>query len=153
MSKFSRFTMVLLAALSTNLAVASDKPVYTTRSPEILGSYSDAAQNYTLLLKRNARGKLEIEDDFGGTDHKIFAKNGVILFTTGELDVSGEGCDDVGCWNLMKLSGVIYPSKAGEEWLPAIKLTVKREYPYPEYEGDNEGEVTEVIRLLLKKGE
>ena len=47
-------------------------------------------------------------------------------------------------------TGVVYLKKVGTRKVPYAKLTMRRMHPYPEYEGDLEGETTETIRW--KKG-
>lgn len=60
-------------------------------------------------------------------------------------------CDDPGCWNLLGLSGVIYPKKQGNKYVPALKVFVKKLYPFPDEEGAPEGEVSETENYIKRK--
>jgi hypothetical protein len=127
------------------------RPSYTLRSRIPLGEYSsnegcaggfDACDKITV---KKVDGKVEVAFGFDGdvkTD--AWVRNGVLLFSASDLSTD---CDDPGCGNLIKATGVIYPVRDGDRWVPQVKVTYTAEFPYPEYEGDNEGEVRTVIRM------
>lgn len=135
------------------------RPSYTVRSVAIRGEYRSAPDDHcpggfdacNEIKVHYVDGKLKLEfgdwdQDFdlwsqGGT---AFSQRGVVLFDTGEMH---NECDDPGCGNLVRIHGVIYPVKVGNEWVPRIKTTVEADFPYPEYEGDNEGIVKTTVRL------
>ena len=133
------------------------KPSYSVRSVAIRGEYTseqgcaggfDACYRVS-VTRANDKLKIHFGDDAWGWDAAdVWTRNGVILFSTGELD---EECDDPGCGNMMKITGVIYPVKSGNAWVPQVKATYVADFPYPEYEGDNEGEIATTIRLKKAK--
>ena len=83
--------------------------------------------------------------DLDGTKYDLAkTRSGAYVFTSDEIN--GE-CDDPGCSFLSKVSGVVYLKKVGTKKVPSLKLTVKKQHPYPEYEGDIEGETSETLRF------
>lgn len=118
------------------------------RSTDLAGSYKantddDGWQFGTTVKVTRAGTKLTI--DLDGTKYDLAkTRSGAYVFTSDELN--GE-CDDPGCNYLSKVSGVVYLKKVGTKKIASIKLTTKRMHPYPEYEGDIEGETTETLRF------
>lgn len=124
------------------------------RSPSFSGGYaantSDDDQ-YLSDVKVEQRGsKLVLRLDAYGQKHDLDltkTRSGAYVFTTGDID--GE-CDDPGCSYVTKYSGVVYLKKVGTKKVPSVKLTVRTLHPYPEYEGDVEGEQTTTLRWSKK---
>jgi hypothetical protein len=68
------------------------------------------------------------------------------------VNSENDDCDDPGCWNLLGLSGVIYSKKLSRGGsVPAIKLYVKKDYPFPDEDDAPEGETTEVEKFVLRR--
>jgi hypothetical protein len=135
------------------------RPSYTVHSVAIRGEYRANDQEYCpggfdaceQIKVHYESGKLRLE--FGDYDAyygywqegaSAWSERGVVLFDTGEL--TGD-CDDPGCGNMLRITGVIYPVKVGDAWVPRIKASYSAEFPYPEQEGDNEGIVKTTMRL------
>jgi hypothetical protein len=118
------------------------------RSTDLAGTYKantddDGWQFGSTVKVTRAGTKLTI--DLDGTKYDLAkTRSGAYVFTSDEIN--GE-CDDPGCNYLSKVSGVVYLKKVGTKKVPSIKLTTKRMHPYPEYEGDIEGETTETLRF------
>lgn len=135
------------------------KPKYSLRSTVVRGEYdfvdNSCRSGYScypirLLLER---GKLVAR--FGDDDRyyganlvaDVWEQNGVLLFSTGgRLEGQGD-CDDPGCGNIEKFTGVIYPVKIGGKWVPQIKRTAVVEYLYPDDPDAPEGTVKDVAKL------
>ena len=76
---------------------------------------------------------------------KTWAKNGVVLFVNdGPIN---DDCQDPGCGDMTKITGVIYPVRQGNEWVPRIKATFTTEFNYPDEEDAPSGEVTTTVRM------
>jgi hypothetical protein len=136
------------------------RPSYTVRSVAIRGEYKanesascpggfDACER---IVVRREDGTLRLE--FGYWDDvyrywrseraSAWSDHGVIVFATGEIE---SDCDDPGCGNMTSISGVIYPVRVGERWVPQIKATYSADFPYPESEEDYSGIVRTTMRL------
>lgn len=128
------------------------RPKYTTRSVAIRGDFStnetcpggfDSCER--ILVKKTDSG-LVLE--FGYYDSyrvKTWAKNGVVLFVNdGPIN---DDCQDPGCGDMTKITGVIYPVRQGNEWVPRIKATFTTEFNYPDEEDAPSGEVTTTVRM------
>lgn len=120
------------------------------RSPSFSGTYAASTSDddqYLSEVKVEQRGsKLVLHLDAYGEKHDLEltkTRSGAYVFTTGELN--GE-CDDPGCSYVTKLSGVVYLKKVGTKKVPTVKINVRSVYPYPEYDGDMEGEQTTTLR-------
>ena len=118
------------------------------RSTDLAGTYKantdDDGWDFGSSVKVTRAGtKLTI--DLDGTKYDLAkTRSGAYVFTSDEIN--GE-CDDPGCSFLSKVSGVVYLKKVGTKKVPSLKLTVKKQHPYPEYEGDIEGETSETLRF------
>jgi hypothetical protein len=127
------------------------KPKYTTRSVAIRGEFTtnetcaggfDSCER--ILVKRTESG-LDLEFGYWDSYHvTTWAKNGVVLFAN---DAINDECDDPGCGNMLRITGVIYPVRQGNEWVPQIKATFVADFPYPEEEDAPSGEVTTMVRM------
>lgn len=128
------------------------KPKYTVRTAAVLGEYASndsCAGGFDVcdhaVLRRNG-DKLEIAlGSYEPIVAEVHASKGVLVFTTGELPFGD--CDDPGCGNLVKISGVVYPVAQGSKWVPQVKATVIADFPFPEEEESPEGEVKSVVRM------
>jgi hypothetical protein len=131
------------------------RPKYTTRSVAIRGEYRAGANDYCaggfdacdrIVLSYENR-KLKIKFGYEYTDYtaEAFTQNGVVVFSTGEM-TDGD-CDDPGCGNMTKISGVIYPVRVGNAWVPRVKATYSTDFPYPDEPDAPEGIVKTTIRL------
>jgi hypothetical protein len=117
------------------------------RSTDLAGTYkpnTDGDSYFTRSLSVTRSGtKLQIT--IHGDKYDLSrTRSGAYVFTSGEI--SGQ-CDDPGCHYTSKLSGVVYLKKVGTKKVASVKLTVTNMHPYPEYEGDIEGETTETLRF------
>ena len=128
------------------------RPKYTTRSVAVRGDFStnetcpggfDSCER--ILVKKTDAG-LVLE--FGFYDSyrvKTWAKNGVVLFVNdGPIN---DACQDPGCGDMTKITGVIYPVRQGNQWVPQIKATFTTEFNYPDEEDAPSGEVTTTVRM------
>ena len=124
------------------------------RSTDLAGTYRAATEEddgwFSGLEVKRSGTKLTITID-GDTYELNRTRSGAYVFTSGDLnDGVTPVCDDPGCSYLTKISGVVYLKKVGTRKVPYAKITMRREYPDPEYEGALEGEHTETVRW--KKG-
>ncbi len=137
------------------------KPRYSLESAELLGEYAndegcpggfDACEQ--IRLRRTADGA-GLEVSIGGYEQWYArglvapvqaTQSGVLVFTTGELpnELPWADCQDPGCGNILKVSGVIYPVAQGDTWIPRLKATFTLDFPYPDEDGAPEGELREV---------
>jgi len=128
------------------------RPKYTLRSVAIRGDFQtnetcpggfDSCER--ILVQKTASG-LKLE--FGYWDSyrvKAWSKNGVILFVNdGEIN---DDCQDPGCGDMTKITGVIYPVRQGNEWVPQIKATFTTEFNHPDEVDAPSGEVTTTVRM------
>jgi hypothetical protein len=133
-------------------AAAAPPPVTEDEasSTDLAGTYRAATEEddgwFGALKVKRSGSKLSIDID-GQVYELNRTRSGSYVFTSGDLD--GE-CDDPGCSYLTKMSGVVYLKKVGTRKVPYAKITMRRMYPYPESDGDLEGEQTETVRW--KKG-
>ena len=86
-------------------------------------------------------GDCELEAD-------LWAKNGVLLFSIKD-GYSGNAarCDDPGCGNMLKITGVIYPVRAGSKWRPQLKARYQTQFAHPESGEDPDGDFHDVVRM------
>jgi hypothetical protein len=142
-----------------------EKPRYTRETEEVLGEYTndesctggfDACERIVL---RRAGDRLEVVignyAQYYGKDLVVEAHptpNGVLVFTTGELDNERPwgDCDDPGCGNIRKVSGVVYPVAEGDTWRPRVRATYTLEFLYPDEDDAPEGELRETRHLTKK---
>lgn len=136
--------LCLVFAVSLSAAAAAEKPKYDSTSNEVIGKYGT---NNEVLVKRftwsNVFGVTFVDEDI---TLELTPKNGVLEFSE---DVGNEGCDNPGCRSLVAVSGKVVPKKVAEEWVPVVIATFTYNYPYPEFEGDLEGEV--VTKVVYSK--
>lgn len=131
-------------------ALRSGAPRYTKSSPEVVGKYS-SAQGCPggfdvcddIEVRRKGAG-LEVSLGMDRYVARVFESRGALVFS---VDGLNEDCDDPGCGNLTKISGVIYATRLDGKWVPRIKATVLIDFPFPDEEGAPEGEVKTVVRL------
>jgi hypothetical protein len=121
------------------------------RSTDLAGEYfaatdDDSGWFASLIVKRTGT-KLSIE--VHGMDFDLQrTRSGSYVFTSGDLE--GE-CDNPGCSYLTRINGVVYLKKVGTRKVPYAKITMRRMYPYPEYDGDLEGENSETVRWKKRR--
>jgi hypothetical protein len=135
------------------------RPKYTTRSVAVRGEFTtnetcpggfEACER--ILVKKTETG-LSFElgywdsmfGEYDGYRLKAWSKNGVILFVNdGPIH---DDCQDPGCGDMMKITGVIYPVRQGNEWVPQIKATFTTEFDHPDEVDAPSGEVTTTVRM------
>jgi hypothetical protein len=161
-------SLISLAAVALSFALAacsgsesSDVPApegvvdeNELRSPSFSGTYAangaDDGDGISGVKVEQRGPKLVITLDEYGTPFTYDltkTRSGAYVFTSGEI--SGE-CDDPGCNYTSKHSGVVYLKKVGTKKVPTAKINVTTMYPYPESEGDLEGEQTNTLRWSKK---
>ncbi|MFO0667848.1 MAG: hypothetical protein U0174_28100 [Polyangiaceae bacterium] len=131
------------------------KPKYTLSSRAILGTFADPGdcRGYSCedakVTKTN--GKVTVSLGWEGRyAASAWASNGVILFSTQEYDDDFDDCQDPGCGNVNKVTGVIYPVKKNGKWVPQMKATFKVNFPYPDDPEAPEGIVSYTSYLRKK---
>ncbi|MFO0666683.1 MAG: hypothetical protein U0174_22220 [Polyangiaceae bacterium] len=135
------------------------KPKYTLTSTVIRGHYTND-ENCTGGF--DACGDADVVREgsktivrFGSGDRyyaDTWVSKGVILFSTkGRYEDYSGFCDDPGCGDILRISGVIYPVKKGNAWVPRIKATFGLEFLHPEEEDSPEGEISETVRMEKKR--
>lgn len=130
-----------------DLPVAVDEA--DIRAPRFSGSYravsSDDEGFFGDTVTITQRGpKLILE--LGQTELPLTkVRSGAYVFDSGDL--SGGDCDNPGCHLTTKISGVVYLKREGSAKRPAVKVNVRLVYPFPEYDGDLEGEHTTTVRF------
>lgn len=131
-------------------------PRYDLSSDVVLGEYTsdegcpggfDACER---VVVRRSGAKVEVSfgfDAFGSRSYiaSAWSDGRVILFSTG--DITDGDCDDPGCGNLVRMSGVIYPVRVGQRWVPQVKATYAVDFPFPDEPDAPDGEVRTTIRL------
>lgn len=63
-------------------------------------------------------------------------------------DVTSD-CDNPGCWNMTKANGVVFLDKDDAN-RATIKVTIRRDFPFPESEDEPSGEVVDNYRYVKK---
>ncbi|MBK6692169.1 MAG: hypothetical protein IPG50_08185 [Myxococcales bacterium] len=131
-------------------------PRYTLESPEIFGDYAsdDGCAGgfdvcYSVKVRRSG-DKVEVvlgDESFGAVVAPAWMSRGSVLFSVDGLE--GD-CDDPGCGNLQKISGVIYPVKKGTKWVPQVKASIVADFPFPDEQEAPSGEVKSVVRYKKK---
>lgn len=150
----SALTFLLAGCGGADVAVdegASPSAEDEVRSTDLAGEYAPVTEDddgyfESISVKRSGT-KLSITID-GDVYDLQRTRSGAYVFTSGDLD--GE-CDDPGCSYLTKVHGVVYLKKVGTRKVPHAKITMRRTYPYPEYEGDLDGDITETIRWKKRR--
>lgn len=140
------------------------RPQYTTRSVAIRGVFTSTTAfggagdcTWDASCERieitRADGSLQIrvgpEDEVingvrfvNSHSARSWSRDGVVFFTTG--DIAPE-CDALDCYDTLKVTGVIYPAREGNAWVPRIKATYVRDFPFP---GDPEATQGTIRRTL-----
>lgn len=156
-----RSIFILFAVLIAFQAQAKSKaPQYSLSSKEIYGEYEQLTTDFCTEVPGNgpclgarvkAVGKNAVIElvDYDATLSLYETKNGRVVFNW--INKEDDDCDDPGCWNLLGLSGVIYAKKKGNQYVPALKVFVKKDFPYPGEEDDREGEVIETENFIKRK--
>jgi hypothetical protein len=100
------------------------------------------------VVKQGTRLSIELD----GESHPLSrTPTGAFVFTHDEGLVVNP-CDDPGCGDIIKISGVVFlKNAAGGPSQPQVKLTVTQEFSHPESEGDPEGEVKRTVRWVKKR--
>lgn len=134
--------------------VSETKPTYDLDTDHILGVYGGedwCSGGFDACVDAEIRAKEEggYEIELGGGQYwdgymaDLHESNGVLLFSTGDrYDDTGpdfDDCDDPGCGNVLKISGVIYPKKIDGQWVPTIKSYYTIDFPFPDEEEAPEG--------------
>jgi hypothetical protein len=134
------------------------RPKYTLSTALVRGTYvanascpaTSGCQDLYVVMER---GRLVVRFEDGDTYYSadmvadVWASGGNLLFSTkNRLEGRGD-CDDPGCGNIEKVTGIIYPVRVGNAWVPGIKTTYQMEYKFPDWDGAPEGYVSETARL------
>jgi hypothetical protein len=148
---------LLLSILVASTSVFAQAPKYDLKTKAVLGGYEQLNSSCTESGTRRPCVLAEVVKTSTGLklnllDHDLSfpltAENGRLTFDW-ENPENGD-CDDPGCGNLLSLKGVVYPLKKGSNYVPALKVFKTEDYPFPEYEGDNEGEVKSVVNFVKR---
>lgn len=146
---------------SAEAEVQSGAPRYTVDSPEVLGVYRSGPGEHCPggltecehVELRKVDGKLKVsfgwdafEEGYEGVTDVWATDSGVLVFSIDDGPWSRE-CDDPGCGDLVKISGVIYPVRDGDRWVPQVKATYDAVFHFPDDERAPEGDVRTVMRL------
>lgn len=132
-----------------------NRPVYKLTTKSVRGGYSNNGEICTggfdacsgAWLQIDGR-KLIVTFGDGEFEADVWAKNGVLLFSTKDaLSGNADRCDDPGCGNVLKITGVIYPVRSGSTWKPQLKATYQTQFAHPESDEDPNGEYREVVRM------
>jgi len=141
-----------------------DKPRYTVDSEIVLGTYSSTegcAGGFDICedieVRRTPTGlevKLGHFDMFGAPPFLVpvrEADNGVIVFSSGDLPNHRPfgDCDNPGCGNIVRVSGVVFPAAEDGRWVPRLKAFYTFDFPFPDEHDAPHGEVKE--SLTFKK--
>lgn len=141
-------------------AHAAQKPYYDFSTSEVYGSYEQLSkdsctdeQNRPCVgaVIKTIKGQpfIDIKDYGRELIPLVETKKGNLVFKWENPEA--DDCDDGGCWNLLGLSGVVYAKKKGTKYVPAVRVFVKKDYPFPDEEGSPEGEVTETETFIKRK--
>lgn len=142
--------------------VTEKTPRYTLAATHLLGRYegSDFCKGGPTACEwadvaELAPGKWQIA--FGAGEYtpgyvaRVWQRNGVLLFSTGDRygydGPDNDDCQDPGCLNLLKITGVIYPRKVDGQWVPTIKAHVTIDFPHPDEREAPRGEHRFVTRM------
>jgi hypothetical protein len=144
----SLFLFVAACTESTADAPAPAADVEDVTSAPLTGVYEDLANESDLsnVEVKKVGAKLTIVID-GDSFPLSRTPSGAFVFTSGDID--GE-CDDPGCSFVSKLNGVVFLDKENAN-TPTAKITVRRMHPFPESEGDTEGETSSTARWTKKR--
>ena len=131
------------------------KPKYTTSSTVIRGSYGsneycqggfDACGD-AQVIRQGSRTIVKFGSD-GEYTADAWSSRGVILFSTkGRYEDNSGHCDDPGCGDILRITGVIYPVKKGNTWVPRLKATFGLEFLHPDDAESPEGEINDVVHM------
>lgn len=150
-------SLMVIGSISASIAFAK-APKYNLKSKEIYGGYEEVGSSGCTeyktglpcigaeVLKINGKAVLHLSTY--DVSIPLNASNGRIIFKKEGSDFAQ--CDDPGCFDLLGVSGVIYPKKQGNKYIPAVKVYLYKEYPYPDEEDSPSGEVTETERFIKR---
>lgn len=150
-------TFVVTLGLMLSLAASAANPPmpkYNLASGEVYGEYEELTNEWCKdtedrpcvageVNKENGQVVLYLVDFDRTIPLKPTAAGRLVFKWENPKD---DDCDDPGCWNLLGLSGVIYPKLKAGKWVPALKVFARKDYPFPDEEGAPEGEVTEIYK-------
>jgi hypothetical protein len=130
------------------------RPNYSRRNTSLLGMWSgsdhcpggfDLCTDARIDREPDGSWSITLGPAPFGSDLKIPLRstNGVFVFSTGDAEgVPGhDDCQDPGCGDVLKVSGVLYAKKVGTEWVPTLKVSLVLQFSHPDEEDAPEGEV------------
>jgi hypothetical protein len=134
------------------------RPKYTRRNTTLLGKYGsrdycpggfDLCEDARIIKEADGSWSIALgyADQFGGPlpKYPLVPADGVFVFSSGDSGVPGyDDCQDPGCGDVMKVSGVLYPKKVGDAWKPTLKVTIDLEFWHPDEDDAPHGEVRHV---------
>lgn len=134
----------LLSLFAASPALALPCPPLNSIEPAIYGSYSslETDDRPGAEIVRLASGKSVVRFEEEGVEALLQVRKGKMVFVAEEL--SQVSCDDPGCNNLLEIRGELARKRVNGVCRIVLKTKTTREFPYPESEGDPEGEVTEL---------
>ncbi len=134
------------------------RPRYTRRNTTLLGKWAspnhcpggfDLCEDARVIKEADGSWSIALgyADQWGDDPpkYKLVPADGVFVFSSGDDGVPGyDDCQDPGCGDVMKVSGVLYPKRVGDTWRPTIKVTYDMEFWHPDEEDAPHGEVRHV---------
>lgn len=141
--------IALLLGLFISMGAQATPPEYSLESPEILGGYRlprarclSTGPSCDFATIKKVRGRVVVElPEYEQTITLRESAGGRLTFSWENPE--NDDCDDPGCGNLLKVSGVVYPRKVGRSYVSTLKLYVTMDYPFPDEEDAPSGETVE----------
>jgi hypothetical protein len=135
----------------------SARPQYKLTTRSIRGFYDNLGDTCSGGLDVCSSAALQLDGrrliltfGDGEVDVRVFAKNGVLVFSTGSsLEDNRDSCDDPGCSNLLKISGVIFPVRQGSRFVPRLKAKYEAQFAHPESDEDPSGDITSTVTMTF----
>ncbi len=150
MKRLFALALIGCSLQSSMICMASETEEYTLSSPEIFGDYEQLTTNDCADEKgrpcvgarvKKVNGKTTIElDDYNLRITLHLSKKGRVSFKWENPDA--DECDSPDCWNLLSISGTIFPKNKSH--LPQLRVLIKKNYPHPENDESPQGNVTEI---------
>lgn len=151
-------SVLFLVGLFASASAWAAAPKYDLSSKEILGAYEEVNGSCTDINDRPCIGvRIKKGDGVITVTLENYRDIEVNLRETKKRALvfkwenpENDDCDDPGCYNILGISGVVYAKKKGRTYTPAVKLYVKKDYPFPDEDDAPEGEVTEVENFVKR---